>query len=154
MHLVDQLTPFTCGLACIESLTTDFQFPATQAQLLVRYKNELIADVRDCGDFGSTSLRLLTKIWVDLGFSGDWQKDHRKVEVREQIFRKLQANQSVFIICNYQRNGFHCVRYAGLKDDETIFAMVPAFGVVPSNVQEVSIQNLIDWDYSFALITR
>ena len=141
-------------MACIESLTTDFQVSITQAQLLVKYKKELIADVRDYGDFGSTSSQLLKAIWTDLGFSGDWQKDHRKVEVRELAFKKLQANQTIFIISNYQKNGWHCVRFAGLKDDDTVFAMVPVFGLLPSTVEEISIQNLIDWDYSFAVISR
>ena len=42
MHLVQQLTPFTCGLACIESVSFDLGHPITQAELLVRYKDELI----------------------------------------------------------------------------------------------------------------
>jgi hypothetical protein len=154
MHIVDALTPFTCGLACIESLTRDFNVLITQAESLVKYKKQLLADVRDYGDFGSTSDGLLRSIWEDLGFRGHWQKDHRKAEVRELVFKTVQANQSIFIMSDYRKNGWHCVRFAGVKDDDTIFAMVPVFGLVPSSVEEISIQNLIDWNYSFAVITR
>ena len=154
MHIVDQLTPFTCGLACIESLTTDFNVPITQAQLLVKYKKQLIADVRDYGDFGATSTNLLRVIWEELTFTGYWQKDHQKDAVRELVFKKLQINQSIFLVADYQKNGTHCMRYAGLKDDDTIFAMVPAFGLLPTTVEELSFQNLIAWDYSFAVISK
>ena len=81
-----------------------------------------------------------------------WQKDHRKDVVREQIFKTLTTKQSIFLMSNYQKNGWHCIRFGGVKDDDTIFAMVPVFGLVPSTVEEISIQNLIDWDYSFAVI--
>jgi hypothetical protein len=154
MHIVDQLTPFTCDLACIESLTTDFKMPITQAQLLVRYKKQLIADVRDYGDFGATSTGLLKVIWEDLGFTGSWFRDHRQAEVREAVFKPLQMHQSIFLVADYQKNGRHCMRYAGLKDDDTVYAMVPAFGLKPSFVEELSFQNLIAWDYSFAVISK
>ena len=153
MQIVDQLTPFTCGLTCLESLTSDFPPAITQAEMLVRYQALLIRDTPDIGNFGATTPAAIKKICDDLGFKGDWVKDHRKEVVREQLFKRVKNTESVFICSNYEKNGWHCIRFAGLKDDDTVFAMVPEFGS-HSRIREVSIQNLIDWDYSFALLAK
>jgi hypothetical protein len=73
--------------------------------------------------------------------------------VRDQVFRKLKATESVLLVSNYEKNGWHCIRSAGLKDDDTLFALVPKFGA-HSQIRDVSFQNLIDWDYSFAVVTK
>lgn len=153
MKIVEQLTPYTCGLANLESLTADFPPPISQAAMLIKYQAMLIADARVLGDFGCTSMQAMKHIWDDAGFTGDWQKDHRQDVVRDGILKQLTAKQSVFLISNYQKNGWHCIRFAGLKDDDTVFAMVPEFGG-QTKIREVSFQNLIAWDFSFAVVTR
>ncbi|HOG93423.1 MAG TPA: hypothetical protein PLE80_07610, partial [Opitutaceae bacterium] len=83
MHLVQQLTPFTCGLACVESITTDAGRPITQAQLMVRFKGLLLQTIPNVGIFGATNQLVLAAILQDLGFQVFPGKDHRKDVMRE-----------------------------------------------------------------------
>ena len=154
MQIVNQLTSFTCGLACIESLSADFNAPITQCEMLIKYKERLIKDVPDFGDFGAARPALLEFIWQDLGFTGSWQKNnHDKTNVKESVFKTLKVNQSILIFCNFNKNSWHCIRFSCLKNDDTISAMIPLF-LEPSRIDDVSLQNLIDWEFYYAIISN
>ncbi|MEX2580867.1 MAG: hypothetical protein WD342_17540 [Verrucomicrobiales bacterium] len=152
MKLVTQLTPFTCGLACIESVCSDFDIAKTEADLLREFKNELLNGVSDYGNFGATHEGLVDLILQKLGFATNHRKDHRP-EVLNEIFDKLDLTKTAILInANFNLNSHHCVRFAGIKEDDVLFVMDPSFN--GSSIQEYSLANLIAWDYSFIIIER
>lgn len=150
MHLVQQITPFTCGLACVESLTTDAGKPITQAELLVKYKCLLQQTIPKIEIFGSTNPLVLAAILENLGckvFSG---KDHRKDVVREE----LKKNNDALIFANYELKAWHCWRFEKVLDDDHISAMNPSFFSPKAQIETLSFDDLIKWDYSFVIVPR
>lgn len=154
MYFINQITPFTCGLACIESVATDAGFPISQTQMLIKYKDWLIADASEGKSFGATSLSMMKKIWGDLGFYGEWIKNHNVEDVRDNVFKKLQPKQGILISSNFQKTAMHCIRYFGLKDEDTIFAIVPVFNQPYPLQMGISLRSLVEWDFEYAVISR
>ena len=151
MTIVQQITPFTCGLACIESVCADFGRPKRQEDFLREFKAELIADITKIEHFGATSNVLMRHILQRQGFTVAHHKDHRP-EVQQEQFEKIDlAKQAILITAHFNLNGWHSVRFAGMKQDDTLFAMEPSFA--KSEIAEYSISNLIKWDYSFFVIS-
>jgi hypothetical protein len=152
MHIVQQLTPFTCFLACLESFTTERGKPYTQCDLLTKYRQRLYNDVPDKGDFGASSDTLMEFIWTDLGYKGAWLRHANADYVRDQVFNKLGKNQAIFILSDMHGQGWHCIRFEKVLDDQTIAAMVPQFPGVTS-VDPVKIADLVAWKYMFAVLS-
>lgn len=101
MTIVQQITPFTCGLACIESVCADFGRPKKQEDFLREFKNELIGDIKDIGVFGATSLDLMVHILQKQGFTIQRVKDHRP-EVQQERFEKIDlTKQSHHYCCTF-----------------------------------------------------
>ena len=151
MTLVQQITPFTCGLACIESVCIDLGRPKKQEDLLRDFKSELIADTNDIGNFGAASFELMSHILQKQGFTVQKCKDHRS-EIQQELFEKIDlTKQAIIIAANFNLNAWHSVRFAGMKQDDTLFAVEPSFA--KSGIAEYSISNLIKWDYSFLVIS-
>ena len=152
MTIVQQLTPFTCGLACIESVCVDLGRPKKQEDFLREFKNELIADIKDIGVFGATSLDLITLILQRQGFTVQRWKDHRP-EIQQEVFEKVDlTKQAMIIVAHFNLDAWHSVRFAGMKkQDDVIFAVEPSFG--GSGIVEYSILNLIKWKYEFLIIS-
>ena len=153
MFMQNQLTPFTCGLACIESVSVDFGQPISQPQMLIRYKRALIAEATDGKNFGATSNQLMQQIWQDLGFKGEWKRNHHITEIRENVLGKLQPKQAILISSFFQRTAFHCCRYFGMKDNDTIFALVPLFYEEQPRMMDIALSALVEWDFEYALIS-
>jgi hypothetical protein len=155
MHLVNQITPFTCGLACIESVTHDLGFVANQGHCLARFKKLLINSVSDIGDFGATNTPTIALILTELGYKAAPIRDFRIPEIPNGYFKPLDhSNQAIIIQCRYQDTAWHAMRYTGMKDDDTIFAMVPSFGRDDAFIEEIPFRKLVDWDYSFVFIQK
>lgn len=151
MTIVQQITPFTCGLACIESVCADLRKPKKQEDLLREFKNELIADIADIRNFGATSLNLMFQILQKQGFTVQKWKDHRP-EIQQEQFEKIDlTKQAIIIVAHFNLDSWHSVRFAGMKQDDTFFAVEPSFN--QAGIVEYSIFNLIKWDYSFLTIS-
>ena len=151
MHLVQQITPFTCGLACIESFTTDASKPITQTELLVRYKALLLQVVSpEIGHFGAANNPVLAVILQDLGYKVFFGKDHRKDLMREEF--KKQAG--VLICANYNLQAGHCWLLEKVVDDDYITALNPNFFLPAAQIDKLSFDDLIKWDYSFIMVSK
>ncbi|MEY2466306.1 MAG: Peptidase family [Verrucomicrobiota bacterium] len=152
MTIVQQLTPFTCGLACIESVCADFGRPKKQEDLLREFKNELIADIKDIGVFGATSLGLMVHILQKQGFTVQACEDHRP-EIQQEVFEKIDlTKRAIIITAHFNLDAWHSVRFAGMKkQDDVIFVVDPSFGT--AGISEHSISNLIKWKYKFLMIS-
>jgi hypothetical protein len=73
-----QAIPFTCGLACVASLSEDFGRPITQAELLSRYIALLLRTVPNSEVFEATGPEVLSEILQDLGYRVQYGSDHRR----------------------------------------------------------------------------
>ena len=154
MHSVNQITPFTCGLACIESVATDLGISITQCDMLIKYKQELLADVPDYGDFGSTSPPLIQTIWRNLGLNGAWTRDHDIPHVRNTVFANINPKQAVLIFSNLEKRAWHCTRFIQLNGAHCVDLMVPVFHQPAAATLTFSFQDLADWDFHYAVISR
>jgi hypothetical protein len=150
MHLVQQITPFTCGLACIESFTTDEGKAISQSALLTRYKGLLLQTIPKTEVFGATNPLVLAYILQDLGFRIFSGKDHRKDVVREQLKRSKNA----LLCANHQLQAWHCWRFESVVDDDSVSAMNPGFFLPTAKIETLTIDDLIKWDYSFILVSQ
>ena len=153
MTIVQQLTPFTCGLACIESVCADFGRDGRQEKLLRDFKGELLTDARKYEEFGSTSPDLECRILQQLGFTLlRCVRDHRP-EIKQLIFEKVDlSKQAILMTANFHLQSRHCVRFAGVAANGNLSVMEPSL-VNKSEIKEYSIEDLISWDYSFCIFT-
>jgi len=155
MHYVNQLTPFTCGLACIESVATDFNIQTSQAKLLVDYKHQLLADARKLGDFGSASPTMMTVIWQALGIKGQWLQDHNVPDFRQNVLATLNHNrEAILFFADFQKNGWHCIRFEALDGQNGIKVMVPVFQHATALPMTITGQDLVDWGFFYAKLTH
>ena len=152
MHLVQQLTPFTCGLACIESVSFDLGQPITQAELLVRYKQELIGSAGKIEHFGAASGGHIEYFLNDLGFRTSAHKDFRHDVVRATL-NALSDTQAALISGHFYHAGWHFVRWAEFQDDDTMLAMNPAFSLPAATVMPFSLADLVEWDFTMLLVS-
>lgn len=139
-------------MACLESITTDLGKPYTQADLLTKYRQELYNDLKDKGDFGATSNVRLEAIWRDLGYKGAWTKRADTAHVRDHVFQKMTKAQAILVFSNMQGQGWHCIRFEQVLDDQTVRAMVPNFPGATA-IDPIRFADLVAWDYRFALLS-
>ena len=151
MHIVQQLTPFTCGLACIESVSFDLGRPITQAELLVRYKQELIGAAGKIERFGAATGEVIESFLIDLGFRTSVHKDHRFEVVRDTL-NALSPKEAALISGHFYHSGWHFVRWAGFQDEQTVLAMNPAFSLPAAVVMPFSFKDLVAWEFTLLLV--
>src|SRR5262249_13132636 len=142
---------FTCGLACIESVSVDLGHPITQAELMVRYKQELIASAGKLEHFGAATGEVIQYFLNDLGFHTSIHKDHR-FEVVRQTLNALSPKEAVLISGHFYHSGWHFVRWAGFEGEQTVLAMNPAFSLPAATVMPFSFKDLVDWDFTLLLV--
>lgn len=152
MTLTHQITPFTCGLACIESIAHDLGKPITQCEILKKYKKELIAGCGRIEQFGAVPDHVLEDILQREGFATSPHKDHRK-DLVKKLFDNLTQKQAVLITALFAGHAWHSVRWAGNKNDNTFFVMDPNFGNPQPVISEYDIDLFIQWDFSFIVVT-
>lgn len=160
VHRANQITPFTCGLACLEGISHELGAPITQAQLLIRFRKPLydhvISSEPGIGIFGSAKNGLLQYIWGKLGFDGTWLPGPAPAIFRDQILKPLKTTERVLISCHYENNQYHTFRYAGIVNESSIHTIFPSFGEFYQDATDVpvSFQHLVDWNYSYAVLSR
>lgn len=152
MKEVTQLTPFTCGLACIESVCFDFGINKKQEDFLRDFKGELLSGITEVGHFGCTNPRMIEYILRRIGLSVQSWKDHRP-EIQSEIFERIDPIQNpVIISAHFELNYHHVVRFNGINSDGKILVMNPTFS--GATIDKYQLSDLIKWDYEFLLITR
>jgi len=152
MQLVTQLTPFTCGLACVESVCADFGVLKRQEDMLRDFRGELLKGIVKIEHFGCINPTLMTHILIQYGFSVQACRDHRP-EIQQEIFEKVDpATTAIIISAHFKLNSHHSVRFGGMEDGDTLFAMNPTFN--GAKIDKYSISKLITWDYEFLVIER
>jgi hypothetical protein len=152
MRLVQQLTPFTCGLACVESASFDLGKPITQAELLVRYKDVLIGSSQKIEQFGAATGETIDYLLNDLGFTTFIHKDHRLDVVRDTLNR-LSERQAALISGHFNQSTWHFVRWAGFQDEQTLLAMNPSFSLPRATIMPYAFTDLVNWDFTLLLVT-
>lgn len=142
MTLVQQLTPLTCGLACVESLSIDMGFPVTQAELLKRFKSELLFQLPETWRFGSTSQYLLVEILHQLGFGTELVKP----EPLGHLAKRYKANDNSIVVCQCAPGAVHCFRVGRFLSTDLLEVMDPAFDAPSARIIELPLSQLVKWD--------
>ena len=153
MHLVQQLTPFTCTLACIESIVTDLGTPISQCELLKKYKDCLIGSAAKIEQFGAANGDTIIYILNDLGFRASHHQDFRLDLVRSTLRALDHRNHAVMISANFNLTGWHSVRWNSFDDQDRIVAMNPSFSAPRAQMDLYKFDDLVLWDFSFLIVS-
>ena len=153
MHLVQQLTPLTCGLACVESVSFDLGSPITQAEILLRYKDELIGCANNkLEHFGQISGEHLEHLLNDLGFRTSVDEDRGHDHVWDALL-SLSEKQAAIISAHVNSSTWHFFRWAGFQGDHSLVVMNPAFSLPKATLETYSFDDFVKWKFSFVVIT-
>jgi hypothetical protein len=80
-------------------------------------------------------------------------QEHDKKKFHE-FLKALPTEKGAFLFANFAGNGNHIIRWSGLKDEDTLFAMDPSFGLPQPNIAEYSLENLIKCGYFGFVLQR
>jgi hypothetical protein len=147
MTFTGQITPYTCGLACLESLYSEHGNPTTQQSLLQDYPAKCfvgrILDGRDIS--GALALHEFVDLCVHLGLQPFVFRDFRP-EVAVPFIQGIQPRQAViFFITHFGGSGgpTHFMRFSRILAVDVFEAMNPS-----GNPEFIPItwQQFVDWD--------
>lgn len=152
MTPVQQLTPFTCGLACIESLARDLGVDVSQCSLLRDFKALLRKGVPKIEQFGATSGRDVAEILIALGFTVGLYTSKEKDAFRA-VIRALGRNQAflAFITISGEH---HTMRVGKMADDEHAVLMDPNFNYAKAEILTLPLDKFINPEFGGLLITK
>jgi hypothetical protein len=122
MTFVQQITPFTCGLACIESLTTDLGVSITQSEILTRFKAVLLNGLPKHEIFGVSSPPLIAYIFRDLGL----QATEETISDSDILRQRITSNPHCILTATVSPGNTHTFRCVGLDSDKLVM-MDPGF---------------------------
>lgn len=154
MNFIAQTTPYTCGLACLESFYRDHGDSTTQQSLLHDHPAKCfvgrILDGRDIT--GALALHEFTDLCVHLGLAPLVGRDFRP-EVAIPFIEGIQPTEAViFFITHFGGGGgpTHFVRFSRMTSPDVFEVMNPS-----DNPQFLPMtwQQFVDWDTYFVRIT-
>lgn len=151
--LIDQLTPFTCPLACLESYFADIQKPRSQAEMLKQHFHILRNPADPRRDYGAASDAQIIGICTDLGFQAGLYMDFRQNEVETAFDDALKKKKGVLIMANWANQSQHCVRLSAIKSPGLYEVMCPMFGSQKSMMIDVTFPDLVQWGFRFLIIS-
>ncbi len=150
--LVNQLTPYTCSLACLESYFVDAQKPLSQADMLKQYYQILeIHDPEHRHEYGAADDGKIIGLCTARGFSAGLYMDFRQQEVEKAFQDALQKKSGVFILCFWNNQTHHCVRLSDVKMPGVYEVMCPGFP--KSSMMNVTFPPLVSWGFRFIVIS-
>jgi hypothetical protein len=146
MTLTSALTPYTCGLACLESYFSDIGRALDQCEILKKYPQYVTnPDASKFNEFGATSDTQLVDLCRHLGFMADRYEDFRQ-DVVDEWFDRWLTNK--FCVLLYL--GGHCVRLSQIISAGKYEVMNPKLGTV--DLEEVTFNALVERNFSFIAI--
>jgi len=150
--LVDQLTPYTCSLACLESYFADVQKPLSQADMLKQHYQVLqIHDPKHRHEYGAADDGKIIGLCTALGFSAGLYMDFRQQEVERAFQDALGKKSAVLILCFWGNQDHHCVRLSEVKMPGVYEVMCPGFPT--SGLVNVTFPSLVSWGFRFLIIS-
>lgn len=148
MTLVQQLTPFTCSLACVESLTTDLGKRISETEILREFKAELRSQIVKVEQFGAASPELVDYILKSKGFVTKLAHQNSKDELLE--FWSLFGG--CIVTCIISPSEIHTYRIIEFRD-ESVELMDPGFFRVSAGSETCTIDQLLLWDSRFLFVS-
>ena len=140
MTLIQQITPFTCGLACIESLLFDLGQPITQADMLKKYKSLLKANITQIEHFGATTPDVMARILRDQNCLVELVQINSPTTLTE----RLVANSNCLMVATVSPGNTHCFRFI-CQDDQFFQLMDPGFNQPSATIHQISIVTVANW---------
>ncbi|MGA9453828.1 MAG: hypothetical protein WBW41_21065 [Verrucomicrobiia bacterium] len=152
MTFTEQITPYTCGLACLESFYRDHGNPTTQQSLLKEFPAKCfvgrILDGRDIS--GALALHEFADLCVHLGLEPVVGRDFRP-EVTIPFIQSIQVHQAViFFITHFGGGPTHFVRFSRMTGAD-VFEVLNPSGNPP--FLPITWQQFVAWDTYFVRIT-
>ena len=155
MTLVQQITPFTCGLACIESLTRDFNVGITQCEMLVKYKGLLLGEVSRLEDFGAITSLKVAEILEDRGLNGVLYTSENLAGLIEALLNCPQGIIWHEIKMEDNKNKNHFFRLSDYnKNSNQVFVMNPQFDLPAAKTGWVDLSDFLSGNSHFLLLSH
>jgi hypothetical protein len=150
--VIDQLTPYTCSLACLESFFIDAGKPMTQAEMLQQcYQILEIHDPQHRHEYGAADDGKIIGLCTSRGFSAGLYMDFRQPEVEKAFGDALQKKNGVLILSFWDNQTHHCVRLSDVKMPGVYEVMCPGFP--KSSLLNVTFPQLVSWGFRFMVIS-
>jgi hypothetical protein len=150
MTEVVSLTPFTCGLACVESICFDFGLEKRQEDFLRDYKS-LLLGIGKIEHFGSTNPFILKTIIKSLGFDCHYTESPPS-DSRKKFFDNFDHSKSAIIIfAHIQQKFHHTFRFSNMTEKEELKLLDPNFVDGPKS-SNYSFQTMENWNYSLLYV--
>lgn len=150
--IINQLTPYTCVLACLESYFEDIQKPKTQCEILKDCFAVIKNPTDERKDYGAISDVQVVALAAFLGFQAGLFMDFRQNHVEPVFIDALKNNKGVLISANWNGQSQHCVRLSGVKANGIYEVMCPMFGSQKSTLLDVTFVELVQWGFRYVLI--
>jgi hypothetical protein len=144
MKIVQQITPWTCSLACIESICFDLGIKnASQQELIESFGDILMKNCQGRQEhLGIASPATVRFILKQLGFSVVDKKCHPQINV--PILQAIDLSQEVSLVQgNIEKEGNHCTRFAGLEGENVVRLMNPK--IEGADICKYTIEELNAW---------
>lgn len=154
MTFTQQITPYTCALACLESFYRDHGNPITQQTLLRDHPAKcFVGRIHEGRDIsGALALDEFTDLCVDLGLAPVVGRDF-KPEITIPFVLAVQQRQAIiFFVTHFNGGGGpqHVVGFSHMSDADVFQVMNPSGN--PS-FRPITRQQLVAWGTSFVRIT-
>lgn len=140
----NQITPYACGLACLESIFDDFGIGISQAEMMIRFKNELLQGLRSRESFGSVNLVNVQYLVGRLGIKFKAWKDHDKLSMGARL---TTIGKQEGVIVGMTINGQHHMAKAEKPIGETLPVVEPSFDLDQPKSETYSFDQLISFDF-------
>ncbi|MBL9185041.1 MAG: hypothetical protein JNN17_23040 [Verrucomicrobiaceae bacterium] len=148
--LLQQLTPFTCGLACIESLTTDLGCRITEAEILRRYKNELLSKLPQIEQFGATTPEDHQLILSKQGLKSDLLH----LITKKELHALFSSNVNCIVTSVITPAEIHTFRVLSFDGSNSVKLMDPGFFNNGVTIAECTLDQLLAWDSRFLFVEQ
>ncbi|MFO1437171.1 MAG: hypothetical protein U1F81_02545 [Verrucomicrobiaceae bacterium] len=148
--LLQQLTPFTCGLACIESLTTDLGCRITEAEILRSYKNELLSKLPNNEVFGATTPEDHQMILAKQGLKSELFH----MITKKELHALFSSNVNCIVTCIISPAEIHTFRVLSFNGTDSVQLMDPDFLNNGVATTECSLDQLLAWNSHFVFVEQ
>lgn len=143
LGMKNQITPFTCGLACLEGVLADLGLADTQETMLVTYKSTLLYGItgHDFGTLNRVNVRLLA---AKLGVKVQIWKDHDPASVAARFAAPTNVKGAII---GFTREGVNHMAKVESCENHVVTVSEPDFNKDTPDVKSYTVAELIGYDF-------
>jgi hypothetical protein len=151
---IPALTPYTCGLACLESVFLDMGRPLSQSDMLKQFYPFLLnPDPEHFHEYGSTTPNQIIGICQHLGFKiVQTGQDFTEANCATVFGDWLSKDVAVLIYSFWQGKYHHCVRLSKILTTSEYEVVNPS--LAHFDITKVLFSDLVSWQFGYIAIGK